>query len=97
MVEESLPDVVLSDISMPGEDGYQLLEQLRMRGRITPAAAITACASPEDRARAAEAGFSLHLAKPVEPAQLVRAVHVLLHDASAAAAGAAPVPPDDPA
>lgn len=62
-------DVIVSDIAMPGEDGYWLMQHVRAlpgeRGR-TPAIALTALARNEDRTRAIEAGYQLHLAKPVE-------------------------------
>ena len=75
------PDVVLSDIEMPGEDGYGLIEKVRRhsasRGQVV-AIALTAHARPEDRLRALEAGFQWHLAKPVDPAELLRVIATLL-------------------
>jgi CheY-like chemotaxis protein len=72
------PDVVISDIEMPGEDGYTFIKRLRAlpaeRGGDTPAAALTAYARAEDRMRALVAGFQLHVPKPVEPAELVTVV-----------------------
>ena len=73
-----LPDVLVSDIEMPGEDGYALIRQVRARpaeqgGRI-PAAALTAYARAEDRMRALLAGFQIHVPKPVEPAELAAVV-----------------------
>jgi signal transduction histidine kinase/CheY-like chemotaxis protein len=74
-------DVLLSDVEMPGTDGYQLVKQLRLRpsqqGGSVPAAALTAYARTEDRLRALRAGFQLHLAKPVQPAELVTVVFSL--------------------
>jgi CheY-like chemotaxis protein len=71
-------DVLLSDIEMPGNDGYQLIRELRLRpfaaGGAVPAAALTAYARTEDRLRALRAGFQLHLAKPVQPSELVAVV-----------------------
>lgn len=71
-------DVLLSDIEMPGTDGYQLIRDLRLRpsqqGGSVPAAALTAYARTEDRLRALRAGFQLHLAKPVQPSELVTVV-----------------------
>ncbi len=71
-------DVLLSDIEMPGTDGYQLIQELRRRpsqqGGSVPAAALTAYARTEDRLRALRAGFQLHLAKPVQPSELVTVV-----------------------
>ncbi|MBK5255676.1 MAG: response regulator [Vicinamibacteria bacterium] len=71
-------DVLLSDIEMPGLDGYQLIRELRLRpstqGGAVPAVALTAYARTEDRLRALRAGFQLHLAKPVQPSELVAVV-----------------------
>jgi CheY-like chemotaxis protein/anti-sigma regulatory factor (Ser/Thr protein kinase) len=71
-------DVLLSDIEMPGTDGYQLIRELRLRpsqqGGSVPAAALTAYARTEDRLRALRAGFQLHLSKPVQPAELITVV-----------------------
>src|SRR6185437_8815811 len=62
------PDVLLSDIGMPHQDGYQLLRTLRSlgedRGGKTPAAALTAYARPEDRLHALRAGYQIHVPKP---------------------------------
>lgn len=72
------PQVILSDIGMPDRDGYELLRRVRRlsaaEGGTVPAAAFTAYARPEDRARALDAGFQLHLSKPVLPSTLVDAV-----------------------
>jgi CheY-like chemotaxis protein len=71
-------DVLLADIAMPGEDGYQLIRRIRQlpgtRLATIPAAAVTACASDDDHREALEAGFQIHLAKPVAPDVLVRTV-----------------------
>jgi two-component system CheB/CheR fusion protein len=68
------PNVLVSDIAMPGEDGYELLRRLRAfdaaHGVRTPVLAVTAYARKEDRQRAAEAGFDDYLTKPVESAPL---------------------------
>jgi len=74
-------DVLLSDIEMPGMDGYGFMRAVRERpahrgGRI-PAAALTAYARPEDKAAALQAGFQLHVAKPVQPAELAAVVSSL--------------------
>jgi signal transduction histidine kinase/ActR/RegA family two-component response regulator len=71
-------DVLLADIGMPGEDGYALIEKIRRTEASPvssiPAAALTAFARDEDRQRALQAGFQLHLAKPIDPQSLVAAV-----------------------
>lgn len=81
-MEEELPQVLICDIGMPGEDGYSLIRRLRARGAARgggiPAAALTAYARSEDRARALAAGFDLHVPKPVEPGDLASAVRNLL-------------------
>jgi CheY-like chemotaxis protein len=70
--------VLVSDIAMSGRDGYDLIRALRElppeRGGETPAIALTAYAREEDRIRALNAGFQVHLAKPVEPGALTAAV-----------------------
>jgi signal transduction histidine kinase/ActR/RegA family two-component response regulator len=85
-------DVLLSDIAMPGEGGYDLIRQVRRAGSARfsaiPAAAVTASASDEERARALTAGFQMHIAKPVEPGALARAVGRLARDKSANAPAA---------
>jgi signal transduction histidine kinase/ActR/RegA family two-component response regulator len=72
--------VLLSDIEMPGEDGYGLLEQVRKNGTAAPfvAIAITAYAHSSDRRRALDAGFDWHLPKPVEPAELIAVIASLM-------------------
>lgn len=75
------PDVIVSDIAMPERDGYELLRQVRAREstskRRVRAMALTALDSPEDQRRAFEAGYRLHLAKPVDPLTLIEAVDEL--------------------
>jgi CheY-like chemotaxis protein len=72
------PDVLLSDIGMPGEDGISLIRRVRTldpaRGGLVPAAALTAYTQAGDRARALGAGFQAFLAKPVDPRELAMAV-----------------------
>jgi CheY-like chemotaxis protein len=68
------PDVLVSDLRMPGKDGIDLLKEVRARGIDVPAAALTALASPEDEERSEKAGFQVHLAKPVEPSSLASAI-----------------------
>jgi signal transduction histidine kinase/CheY-like chemotaxis protein len=69
------PDVLMSDIAMPGEDGYSLINRVRSlpaeRGGHVPAAAFTAYAREEDRQRALEAGFQIHIAKPISAGKLL--------------------------
>ncbi|HEX6273586.1 MAG TPA: response regulator, partial [Polyangiaceae bacterium] len=80
-IESAVPDLLVSDIGMPGEDGYDLIRKVRAlpraRGGDLPAAALTAYARAEDRQRLLNAGYSIHLAKPVEPAELVAVVATL--------------------
>lgn len=75
------PDVLISDIGMPQVDGYRLIQQVRSRapeqGGNLPAIALTAYAGEADGQRARDAGFQIHLSKPVEPESLVQAVLAL--------------------
>jgi CheY-like chemotaxis protein len=75
------PDVLLSDLAMPGKGGYWLIQQVRAlppeRGGITPAAALTAFTGPEHRASVLRAGFQLHVEKPVGLEALIGAVAML--------------------
>ena len=75
------PDVLISDISMPSEDGYALIRHIRQsqngKSKI-PALALTAYAREEDKQQALEAGFDLHLPKPIEPLRLVESLSQLL-------------------
>jgi hypothetical protein len=70
----SAMDVLVSDIGMPGEDGYALIRRLRVTYARLPAVAVTAYADPRDRDRVLAAGYQAHLAKPVEPHELANAV-----------------------
>lgn len=78
MLSSAQPDVIISDISMPGFDGYQFIEQVRQRspeqGGQTPAIALTAHTGKKDQAKALEAGFNSHLAKPMRALQLIAAI-----------------------
>ena len=79
-IGEDRPDVLLSDIAMPGKDGYDLIRELRRLERMgppIPAAALTAFATATDRARALLAGYQAHLPKPVEPSELAAVVAAL--------------------
>jgi signal transduction histidine kinase/CheY-like chemotaxis protein len=75
------PDVFVSDLVMPDEDGLQLIREIRQieraSGRITPAAALTALARSEDRRRALSAGYQMHMAKPIDPTELVTTIERL--------------------
>jgi CheY-like chemotaxis protein len=71
-------DVLVSDIGMPGRDGYELIKDCRTRGLTTPAVALTAYARSEDRTKALSSGYQSHVAKPVEVAELLAAVAALL-------------------
>lgn len=74
----SMPDVLVSDIGMPGEDGFALISKVRAmepeRGGNIPAIALTSYARAEDRTRVLAAGYQRHMAKPVEPSSLAIAV-----------------------
>jgi signal transduction histidine kinase/CheY-like chemotaxis protein len=88
-VKAERPHVLLSDIAMPGEDGYSLMQRLRAlpQGRAVRAAALTAYAGAEDRARALAAGYDEHIVKPVNPAELIRAASRLGRTASETSGG----------
>ncbi len=84
-LESFQPDVVVSDIGMPEIDGYTLLRQVRLlssQGGQVPAIALTAYAGEIDRQQAIAAGFQKHIAKPIEPDQLVAAIVSLLNGRS---------------
>ena len=81
---QELPDVILSDIEMPGEDGHSLIRRVRewegKRGLYNiPAVALTAYGRTVDRLRALTAGFQMHIAKPVEPTELSLVVKSLIN------------------
>jgi signal transduction histidine kinase/CheY-like chemotaxis protein len=77
-LKETRPDVLISDLGMPGEDGYTLIKKVRALspedGGQTPSAALTAYARVEDRMKVLRAGFQIHIPKPVEPAELITVV-----------------------
>jgi signal transduction histidine kinase/CheY-like chemotaxis protein len=79
--DSSLPSVIVSDIGMPEQDGYDLIKQMRAlpgnAGRV-PAVALTAMARAEDRKRALSAGYQKHVSKPVDPAELVAVIASLV-------------------
>ena len=77
---EAAPDVLISDIRMPEENGYSLIQSLRTAGISTPAIALTALARREDADAARSAGFQEHITKPIDPAGLVDAVARLIDE-----------------
>jgi CheY-like chemotaxis protein len=84
------PDVLVCDIGMPGEDGYQLLRRLRENGLdrgSLPAVAITAYTGAEHRRRALEAGYAEHVPKPVDVHAIIDLVARLVHDSGSRASG----------
>ena len=78
ILEDWKPDVLVSDVGMPDEDGYSLISQIRAlepaRGGLIPAIALTGYSRPEDGSKLLAAGYQVHLAKPVDLAQLVNAI-----------------------
>jgi CheY-like chemotaxis protein len=83
LLKQFKPDVLVSDIAMPGEDGYSLIRRVRAlspsQGGITPAIAVTAYAGREDAQRALSEGFQAHLAKPLEAHRLFEMIAKLTH------------------
>ncbi len=81
VLDDWQPDVIVSDIGMPDMDGYAFVRQLRARpaaqGGHIPALALSAFARAEDRELALRSGYQAHIAKPVEPADLVKAIATL--------------------
>jgi len=77
-IEAEPPHVLVTDLGMPHVDGFQLIDRIRAHAdpqvRRVPAAALTAYARSEDRVKALRAGFQIHLAKPIDPTELVTAV-----------------------
>jgi PAS domain S-box-containing protein len=82
MLEKFNPDILVSDIGMPEHDGYSLIRQIREKeqstGRRLPAVALTAFARTEDRFQALQAGYNMHVPKPVEPAELALVISRLV-------------------
>ncbi|MEX2270372.1 MAG: ATP-binding protein [Vicinamibacterales bacterium] len=78
-LRDARPDVLVADIGMPGEDGYWLVEQVRRDPALAdlPAIALTAYARAEDRARSLEAGYQIHLTKPLDADELTAALAAL--------------------
>jgi CheY-like chemotaxis protein len=77
-LERLRPDALVSDIAMPDRDGYDLIREIRSRepeqGGKIPAVAVTAYARAEDRVRVLAAGFQMHIAKPIDPDELIAVV-----------------------
>jgi len=92
LISQSRPDIIISDIEMPLEDGYSFIRKVRQQespdDRI-PAIALTAYSRGVDRVRALAAGFQMHIGKPVEPAELIAAVKSLLQTSRLRDAGPA--------
>jgi CheY-like chemotaxis protein len=81
LLEEWNPDLIVSDIGMPGEDGYDLIRKVRAQertGRKLPAIALTGYAGEQSGQQALAAGFHIYLQKPIEPESVVRAIEMLL-------------------
>jgi CheY-like chemotaxis protein len=83
-----VPDVLVSDLMMPEEDGLDLIREIRaldsQHGGRTPAAALSGLVRSEDRRRAFAAGYQIHVAKPIDPSELAAAVEALAHAERAA-------------
>jgi PAS domain S-box-containing protein len=80
--DDDVPDILISDIGMPDEDGYEFIRKLRSlppeKGGLTPAIALTGYASRKDRERALDAGYHKHMAKPIEQADMISAIAALV-------------------
>ena len=78
IIEWYQPHVLVSDLAMPGEDGYSLIRKVRERGKVSggeiPAIALTSYVRVEDRTRALSAGFNMFVPKPVQPDELITAI-----------------------
>lgn len=81
IIKKHKPDVIISDIGMPGKDGYQLIREVRAlaasHGGKIPAIALTAFVRPEDKIKATKAGYQTHLSKPVESHELISTIKAL--------------------
>lgn len=79
LAAETKPELILSDIGLPEADGYEFIQRLRDSGEFahTPVIALTGYAMESDRQRVTEAGFDLHLSKPIDPELLLAAIHKL--------------------
>jgi CheY-like chemotaxis protein len=77
-LNETVHDVIISDIGMPDMDGYELLRPVRSWDAKNSAVAVTAFAGSENRVRALQADYNMHVAKPIEPQELIKAVAALV-------------------
>jgi len=97
VLAESNPDVIISDLGMPGRDGYWLIKQIRAREKSTgasehlPAVALTAYGRVEDRVEVFASGFDSHVVKPVDPAELAAVVKRLVETRRAGNDKASPI------
>jgi signal transduction histidine kinase/ActR/RegA family two-component response regulator len=93
-LDDEVPDVIVADIGMPQVDGLQFIHRVRRhpdaRVRAVPAAALTAYARSDDRMKALRAGFQIHLAKPIDPAELVTTIAALARRFSPTPSGGPP-------
>jgi DNA-binding response OmpR family regulator len=76
MFDSCSPDVVVSDIEMPGQDGCALIRELKKSANV-PSIAVSGFAAQKDAERALDAGFDVHVSKPIEPRELVRRIRAL--------------------
>jgi signal transduction histidine kinase/ActR/RegA family two-component response regulator len=77
-LDQTVYDIIISDIGMPEIDGYKFIRQLRSRGATIPAVAVTAFARSEDRILALQAGYNMHISKPLEPMELIAVIAALV-------------------
>jgi CheY-like chemotaxis protein len=96
MLDASVPDIVISDIGMPGQDGYEFVRELRRResgsARRIPTIALTSFTRSQDQEQARLAGFDLHSSKPLRPHELVQQIRQLAGRTEARRATAAEPP-----
>jgi DNA-binding response OmpR family regulator len=94
VMDEVIPDVIVSDIGMPGENGYEFLRTLRARGEArVPAIAITGFASKQDREEAVRSGFDEHVAKPVNVDVLLAKLRAMVRRSGVGGDGGDPPTP----
>jgi CheY-like chemotaxis protein len=93
MLDAEVPDVIVADLGMPQVDGFQFIDRVRRHPnpgvREVPAAALTAYARSDDRMKALRAGFHIHLAKPIDPVELVTTIAALARRFSVSSASQA--------